>query len=78
MTSARPQRPHRVVAAEEVEQGAQRRAALRLQVGIAVDDQPRVVAGGLQQLGMGGEVGQPHVGQAALARAQKLAGAAQA
>ena len=74
----RPQRPHRVVAAEEVEQGAQRRAALGLQVGIAIDHQPRVVAGGLQQLGMGGEVGQPHVGQAALARAQKLAGAAQA
>ena len=69
---------HGIVAAEQVEQGAQRGAALGLQLGIALDDQPGVVAGGLQQLAMGGEVGQPHVGQAALAGAQQLAGAAQA
>src|SRR6185437_13414081 len=74
---AGPQRPDRVVAAEEVEQGAQRLAAIRLQLGVAVDDQAGVVLRGLQQLAMGGEVGQAHVGHAALACAEQLAGAAQ-
>ena len=67
--SPRAQRPDRVVAAEEVEQGAQRRAALGLQVGVASDHQPGIVAGGFEQLVMDREVGQPHVGQAALASA---------
>ena len=69
---------HGVVAPEQVEQGAQRRAPLGLQLGIALDDQAGVVARRLQQLAVGREVGQPHVGQAALPGAQQLAGAAQA
>jgi hypothetical protein len=72
--SPRPQRPHRIAAPEEVEEGALRRAALRLRVGIALD-QTGVIAGGLQTFGMGAEVGQPHVRPAALPHAQKLAGA---
>ncbi|MGE4076776.1 MAG: LLM class flavin-dependent oxidoreductase, partial [Reyranella sp.] len=63
--SPRPQCPHRVVAAEEVEEGAQSGAALGLQVGVAVDDQPGVVTCRLQQLAVCGEIGQSHVGQAA-------------
>src|SRR5262249_53628737 len=72
------QGPAPAVTLEEIEQGAQSAAALRLQLGIALDHQPRIVARRLQQLGMGGEVGQFHIRQTALAGAQKLAGAAQA
>src|SRR5690242_10340061 len=71
---AGPECPDSVVAAEEIEQGAERLAAIGLQLGVAVDDQSGVVLGGLQQLAMGAEVGQAHVGQAALARAEQLAG----
>src|SRR6185437_1484073 len=59
---AGPQRPDRVVAAEEVEQGAQRLAAIRLQLGVAVDDQAGVVLRGLQQLGRVTQIGKAHIG----------------
>jgi hypothetical protein len=59
-----------VVAAEEVA-GAQRAA---LDCGRDHDRSPAGRhRGGLQQSGMGGEVGQPHVGQAALASPCSLA-----
>ncbi len=66
-----------IVTPEEVEQGAQGGASLGLQVGVALDHQPGVVASGLQELGVRREVSQAHVGQAALPCAQELAGAAQ-
>ncbi len=49
---SRPQRPYRIVAPEQVEQGAWRRTALGPQIRVAFDHQPGVVAGGLQQFGM--------------------------
>jgi hypothetical protein len=60
------QGPHCVVTPEQIEQGPERPATLRLQVGIALDHKAGVVAGGLQQFAMGREVGKAHVGQAAL------------
>src|SRR6202000_3422996 len=73
--SAGTQGANGVVALEQVEQRLERLAARRGEVGVALDDQAGIVARRLQQLGMGREIGQPHVGQAARACAEKPAGA---
>src|SRR5262245_17931813 len=76
--SSGAQGPDRVVALDEIEERAQRRAAFGLQVGVAFDHQSGIVARRLQEVGMRRQIGQSHVGQAALARTQELAGTAQA
>src|SRR5271155_1840999 len=66
------------VAAEQVEEGAQCLAALAFEMRVTVEDEPGVVMSVRDQLGMGGEIGQPQGRQAALPGPQDLAGAAQA
>ena len=68
----------RLVAAEEVEQDAQRTATLALEVRVALEYEAGFVMGDGNQLLMSREVGQPQARQPALACPQHLAGAAQA
>jgi hypothetical protein len=60
----------RLVAAEQIEQGAQGLAALALEMRIAFEHEPGVVMG--DQL-MGGEIRRPQARQSALPHAQHLA-----
>ena len=73
----RPQGLHRRIAVEEVEQGAQRLAARRGQGGVALEHQARVVMGDGDEIAMGGGIDEAEIRQPALARAEKLAGAAE-
>jgi len=66
-----------LVSLEQIEKDAQRFPALGDEFGIALHDQPRIVACRRQQLSMRGEIGQPESGQAALPCAEQLARAAQ-
>jgi probable F420-dependent oxidoreductase len=68
---------HRLVAAEEVEEGAQRSAALAFEVGVVFEDEAGVVMGDCDQLLVGRQVGEAEGRQPALARPQNLTGAAQ-
>ena len=75
--SAGAQEPHGLVAAEQVKQQAQRLAPIGLQLRVAGQDQPGVVAGGLQKVGMRLDARHLETRRAGLAGAQQLAFAAQ-
>src|SRR5262249_14235781 len=75
---ARPDQPDRLVALEQVEQHAQRLAALAGELRIAVEDQRGVVARGLQELAVRLDAGDAEAGHAALPGAEHVAFAAQA
>src|SRR5204862_7398422 len=67
----------RLVAAEEIQQQTQRLAARARQVGIAIEDQPRVVMRNRDQLLVLREISEAQDRQPALPCAEHLAGAAQ-
>jgi uncharacterized membrane protein len=75
---SRAEQLHSVVAAEEIQQRAQRRAALAGKLRVPLDDQPRVVARRGEQFGVNRKVGEAELRKAGLRRAEQVAGAAQA
>src|SRR5690242_11911193 len=77
-SSARPDQLDRLVALEQIEQHAQRLAALAGQLRVAVEDQRGIVARGLQVLAVRLDAGDAEAGQAALPGAEHVAFAAQA
>src|SRR5436305_12377352 len=76
--SARPKQPDRFVAFKQIQQMAQRLAALGGEGRIAREDELRVLAGGLQQGAVNLDTSNLEARHAGLARAQHIALAAQA
>ncbi len=74
---ARPDQLDRFVFAEQIEQVAQRLAALTREAGIARQNERGVVARGAEIFAVEFEAGDAEAGQAALARAEQVAFAAQ-
>ena len=66
--SAGPQVLDGFVAAEQVEQDAQRAAAFAFEVRVTLEHKPRVVMGDRDQLFMSCEIGEPQARQPALPR----------
>ena len=71
-----PQIADRGVALEKIQQSPYRRAPGTSEVGIAVQHEPRIVAGDGDEIGMSQQVRELELRQAALPRTQDLAGAA--
>ena len=78
LPSAGAQEPDRFVASEQIKKLAEREAARRIKVRIAVESERRVLARRVQELAVNFEPGDAEAGHAALARAEQVAFAAQA